>query len=137
MGVFDTLLFRVFEQGNLETGGDRTTLWLRVIQNYGQQPFINQLLGGGYWHRVKLSGGFETHNEIIAIFADYGFVGLILFILAIISMLIQGGENSKIAVLTTIYYLLMIVSLSPFQYVNAGFFLVWIYSLKFTSSVNV
>ena len=134
LGVFDTLLYRLFEQGNLDTGGGRTTLWIDVIQKYNYQPFMNQLFGGGYWYRAQLSGGSEMHNELMAIWTDYGYIGLILYVVLIVSMLLKFGHTHKARVLAVIYYMLMIISLSPFQYVNVGFFLVWILSLKLTSS---
>lgn len=130
VGVFDTLIYRMFEQGNLDTGGDRTTIWAKVFENFQLQPFHNQLFGGGYWHRAALTGGAETHNEIVAILADYGFIGTILFLFLILSMFSFGGMYSGSRNIATVFYLLCIVSLSPFQYINIGFLIIWILGLK-------
>lgn len=133
LGIFDTLLYRMLEQDNLDTGGGRTTIWLRVVQNFGDQSIINQFFGSGYWHRSLLSGGAEMHNELIAIWADYGYVGAVIFIFMILSMLFNNYRMDRVRSVAVMYYILMIVSLSPFQYINVGFLLVWILSLKLTS----
>lgn len=132
-GIFDTLLYRLFEQGNIDTGGDRTTLWAKVIEKIGQQPVLSQFFGGGYWHRAELSGGSEMHNELLAISADYGFIGLILFLILIVTMILHKDETYKVRLLAVIYYMLIIISLSPFQYVNIGFYIIWILSLRLPS----
>ena len=136
-GVFDTLLYRLVEQGNMDTGGERTTIWANVIQNYDDQNFLTQLFGGGYWHRVQLSDGHEVHNEFIAFWADYGYIGFILFAVMILSMLSKNNQTYKIRNLSVLYYILMIISLSPFQFINVGFFIAWIISLKLPSMSGV
>ena len=130
VGAFDTLIYRVFEQGNLDTGGDRTTIWAKAFENFQLQSFQNQLFGGGYWHRTELTGGAETHNEMVAVFTDYGFIGTILFLFMILSMFSFKGMYSRPRNIATIFYLLCIVSLSPFQYINIGFLIIWILGLK-------
>ena len=127
MGVFDTLLYRIFEQGNINTGGERTTIWAKGIVNFRIQPYITQLFGGGYWHRTELTGGYETHNEFFAMLFDYGIIGFVLFMWLIISMFsFHRNRTSKIRNIGCVLYLLSIISLSPFQYVNIGFLILWI-----------
>ena len=94
------------------------------------QSLISQLFGGGYWHRVKLSGGHELHNESLAIMTDYGYVGFLFFLILLISMVTGNSQTLKLRRLSTIYYMLIILSLSPFQNVNIGFFIVWIIAYK-------
>lgn len=129
-GFFDTLLFRLFEQGNMDTGGNRTLIWEKAMESFNTQPIITQFFGGGYWHRAELSGGHELHNEFLAIMADYGYIGLAIFVILILSMIIKNDQSCKIRRLSTLYYLLIILSLSPFQSVNIGFFIVWIIAFK-------
>ena len=129
-GIFDTLLYRLLEQGNLDTGGGRTDIWVRFIQNYKDQSYLNQIFGCGYWYRVQLSGGADMHNEFIAIWADYGFIGLVFYLLLIFSMLLHYDKTFNIRIIAVVYYILMVVSLSPFQYVNVGFFIVWVLSVR-------
>lgn len=133
-GVFDALLFRMVDQGGLDTGGGRTFIWTRTLQNFETQPHINQILGGGYWHRAKLSGGADLHNELFSVGADYGYLGFILFVGFIVSLLLKKDDKLTIKLLATTYYILAIMSLSPFQYINISFFLIWIISLKLSSS---
>ena len=130
-GFFDTLLYRIFEQGNLDTGGDRTNIWRTAINNFGLQPYPLQLFGGGYWHRITLTGGYDTHNEFIAILIDYGIIGLAIFLSFIISLFsFFSSVHSNIRNIASTLYILCIVSLSPFQYVNIGFLIIWILSIK-------
>ena len=131
IGIFDTLLFRIFEQGNMDTGGDRTTIWGTAINNFGLQEYLTQFFGGGYWHRASLTGGAETHNEFVAILTDYGIVGIVLFLCLILNMFsFNKSLNSKIINIASVLYLLSIVSLSPFQYINIGFLILWILTIK-------
>ena len=130
-GVFDTLLYRLFEQGNFNTGGDRTTIWIRTLDEFNLQNFICQLFGKGYWHRANLNGGLETHNEFIAILADYGYFGISIFLWLIASMFcLKKGPSSRIRNIASFNYLLSVVTLSPFQFVNIGFLVIWILSIK-------
>lgn len=131
MGIFDTLLFRIFEQGNIGTGGERTNIWTTTINNFGLQNYVTQLFGGGYWHRVTLTGGVETHNEFLAILTDYGIIGLVIFLCMIVNMFsLKKSINFKIGNIASVLYLLSIVSLSPFQYINIGFLILWIINVK-------
>lgn len=130
-GVMDVLLYRLFEQGNLDTGGDRTTIWQLMLRNFWNQDFVNQLFGGGYWHRVELTQGMDLHNEFFSIMADYGLIGLLLFVCLFFSMAsFRRGEfwKQNIAVF---FYFFSVISLSPFQSVFILFLIVWIYALKF------
>lgn len=130
-GVFDTLLYRLFEQDNLSTGGDRTTIWIKTLDEFNLQNFTYQMFGKGYWHRAELNGGLETHNEFIAILADYGYFGTFIFLLLIANMFsLKKEPSSRIRNIASFLYLLSIVSLSPFQYVNIGFLIIWILSAK-------
>lgn len=129
-GVFDVLLYRFFEQDNIDTGGGRTIIWGRMLSNFTTQPHINQLFGGGYWYRATLSGGAEMHNEFLAVLADYGIVGEMLFLMVIMSMVNISRKNFIILNLPVTFYLISIMSLSPFQNVYIPFVLIWIYAFK-------
>lgn len=129
-GIFDVLLYRLFEQGNMDTGGERTVIWARVLDNFSIQSIILQIFGGGYWHRTVLSHGWETHNEFIAILADYGFVGIMLFLNLIFSMLTFKSSHQRVRNISVIFYILSILSLSQFQFMSYCFFIVWILGYK-------
>lgn len=135
-GVFDTLIYRFLVQDNISTGGSRTIIWKRVCENYYSQPYLSQVFGGGYWHRAFLSHGHETHNEFLAILSDYGLIGLCMYIVILFSMVIGRGRYTKARAMATIYYILSVISLSPFQYVYIVFFLIWIIGLKRVDDAN-
>ena len=129
-GIFDTLIFRILDEGNIDTGGSRTIIWKRVCDNFSSQPIRFQLFGGGYWHRAFLSHGRETHNEFLAILSDYGILGIIIFLSILFSMFIGRGSSNKESKVSTIFYILAITTLSPFQHVYIVFFIIWVLSIK-------
>lgn len=129
-GVFDLLLYRLLEDESIETGGSRITIWNSALANYNCQPFYKQFFGGGYWHRISLGSGEDMHNEFLGILMDYGLIGIILFICYLFTMLSFKTNIFSLRNIALLFYLLMIVSLTPFQYVNVGFLLVWIASLR-------
>lgn len=130
-GMFEVLLYRLLEQGNLDTGGDRTTIWQTMLNNYGNQGLIYQLFGGGYLHRFELTGGADLHNELFAIMADYGYLGLLLFVVFLFSMVSFKQNEFWKQNIAAGFYVLSVVSLSPFQSVFILFLIVWIYAFKF------
>lgn len=125
-GYFEVLLFRLFEQGNTNDAGGRTGIWFDVINNHFYQDFFKIVFGGGYWNRVNLTGGYETHNEAVAIFADYGIVGILMYVY----FLIKLTSNRKHIIIPLFMYILIVFTLSPFQYPTISFFLVWISMAK-------
>jgi len=130
-GIMDVLMFRLFEQGDMNTGGSRTFIWQKFLRNFDNQDVVNLLFGGGYWYRAELTGGADTHNEFFSIMADYGLIGLLLFISFFFSIcLFRRGEFWKQNV-AVVFYFLSVIALSPFQSVFILFLIVWIYAFKF------
>lgn len=129
-GFMNLLYYRLFEQGNLDTGGDRTTIWKIMIDNFYQQKLSLQMFGGGYWHRRELTTN-DTHNEFLAILGDYGYVGLILFIAFLMSLTSKRKGYFWKNNASVCFYLLSIISLSPFAYVYIMFLILWIYAYNF------
>ena len=125
-GYFEVLLFRLFEQGNTNDAGGRTGIWINVIENYQYQDFFKILFGGGYWNRVNLTGGYDTHNEAVAILADYGIIGILLYFLFLTKLI----SKKKYISIPLFFYILIVFSLSPFQYPTISFFLVWVCMAK-------
>lgn len=129
-GIFDLLLFRLFDEGNAESGGDRFDIWNIGLTNFNIQDFHALLFGKGYWHRIELSNGHDIHNEFLGILLDYGIVGTLLFSLFLISIISLTRSSFISRNITFIFYALCIISLSPFQYPYIGFLLIWIVMLK-------
>ena len=137
-GTFDLLLYRLLGEGNMNTGGERTIVWGLAMMNYVRQSFILQIFGGGYWHRTDLTGGFETHNEFLAVLLDYGAVGLALFLIVLLSMAsFRKDVYSLPRNLGIVFCVLSMVSLSPLQYVNICFLLMYILCLKKLETVRL
>lgn len=129
-GVANTLIFRFFEEGNANTGGGRTEIWGAGLNNFNSQSWIKQVFGGGYWHRAQLTNGRESHNEFIAMILDYGYLGIILFLTMIISLCKIKKGKILLILLPVFYFIMSNISLSQFQYLNIGFILIWITSIK-------
>lgn len=132
-GAMEVLLFRLFEQGNLDTGGNRTPIWQLMMTNFSNQDLINQLFGGGYFHRMELTGGMDLHNEFLSILADYGLIGEVMYLSFVFSMFsfkknVFWKQNTAV-----LFYILSVFSLSPFSYIFILFLIVWIYAMKFTN----
>lgn len=132
-GIMNVLIFRFFEQGDIDTGGSRIFIWEQFLRNFEDQDIVNMLFGGGYWHRAKLTCGADTHNEFFSIMADYGLIGLLLFISFFFSTCVfRRGDFWKQNV-AVIFYFLSAITLSPFQTIFILFLIVWIYANKFSN----
>lgn len=131
-GLFDVLIYRFFEQGNIDTGGERTTIWSQMLSNFDCQSIINQFIGGGYMHRKVLTGGWDLHNEFLSILADYGYIGEFIFVIVILSLMKYNTSSIRDNI-SVVFFILAIVSLSPLQYINIVFLILWIYANKMTA----
>lgn len=122
------ILYRLFLQGNMDTAGNRTTIWSVVFDNFFNQDVGHILLGGGWWHRLQITGGLDTHNEWIAVLCDYGIVGLTL-LFVIYARIIMNKAYRGVALrlyVPFVYLLLMCVSLSPSQYPLMPLYIAWL-----------
>lgn len=129
-GYFDVLYYRLFEQGNIDTAGNRTELWQMIVDNQGEQSLFYVLFGGGYWHRGVLTNGVDPHNEILAILADYGIIGLLLYLTLLFSLFTPRKNEFKIVNIPLLFYVLTVLSLSHFQYPTISFLISWICGAK-------
>ena len=132
------ILYRIFEEGNLETAGERTTIWAHVLSSFDLHGFSSFLFGGGWMHRLELTNGMDTHNEIIGILCDYGVIGLLLFItLFVITCFNPVYKTFKFNIYIPIVYLVLIMlSLSPSQYPLMPIYIAWLLSSNKLFTVN-
>lgn len=129
-GIFDVLLYRLFEEESISTGTGRIGIWQKAINNFDIQPVYNIILGGGNFHRLTLTNGRDPHNEFVSILTDYGVIGFCLFIFMIIKLLQFKKKSIIIRNSPVLFLILSIISLSPFMYVYVCFLVLWISSLK-------
>ena len=101
-----------------------------IIDNQGEQGLFYVLFGGGYWHRAVLTNGIDSHNEIFAIFADYGIIGLLLYLTLLFSLFTLRKNEFKIVNIPLFFYVLTVLSLSHFQYPTISFLISWICGAK-------
>lgn len=122
------VVYRFFSEDTLSSGGGRLEIWSMALENYIQQDIWHLLFGGGWWHRANLTAGSETHNEWLAQLCDYGLIGLFLTIALYVKIVFNKayqGLTSRLFI-TFVYYLLMMVSLSPSQYPIMPMYTSWL-----------
>lgn len=131
-GAMELLLYRFFVEQDIQTGGHRTVIWVRMLGNFKEQGYLSQLFGGGYFHRIELAG-VDMHNEFLSIMADYGIIGLLLFIIFVASMASFRRNTFWKQNVAVFFYIISVITLSPFQYIYILFLIVWIYAFKFNN----
>jgi O-antigen ligase len=78
-----------YELSNLTSdgGSNRDILYQEVFESIINMPYISLFLGLGYNAVALSSSAFSSaHNDFLEIIYDYGFIGLILYILFIIKI---------------------------------------------------
>lgn len=134
-GMFEVLLFRFFEQGNMDTAGERTYIWNLFAERIQYVDKFGFLFGFGFGHRFIMTDGWDMHNEFLSIFADYGVMGEVLFLTVLIALVAYNRYNWKALIIPLVFFFLACMSVSPFQYPYISIFLVFIilvqeYSVK-------
>ncbi len=127
-GYGQLILYRLFVEENIDTAGGRTAIWQLALSNFPVQDWSYFLFGGGWMHRVNLTNGMDTHNEIIGVLCDYGVIGLVISITLYISILANKVyDNIRFRLyIPMIYLFLMFVSLSPSRYIIMPLFTSWL-----------
>ncbi len=109
-GYFTLLIDRTL---NDNTGSGRTEIWAMKFNDWIENP-IN-LLGCGYQSVVYEFQplNFDCHNEFLSIVINYGVIGIIITLIAIISLAIRKKEKSFIW--SFLYFIgIAFMTLSPF-----------------------
>jgi len=124
-GMFELLIFRFFEQGNMDTAGERTYIWNLFAERIQYVDRFGFFFGFGYGHRFIMTDGWDMHNEFLSILADYGVFGEILFIYVIAYTFAHKTFNWRTICIPMSFFLLACMSVSPFQYPYISILLVF------------
>ena len=124
-GFFDVLLYRLFEEGTLQSGDGRQNIWEKFFHSVGGQNIFYYIFGGGYMHRLTLSGGLDLHNDFLSLFADYGIIGLLCYLSVYFKLLKRRRES--IVFIPLLFIAVAEFFVSNFLYSFISFFFVWIF----------
>lgn len=119
------------------TGSERILIWANRLSAFvnSDNP-IMILFGYSYHGGLKLGWPFEfgSHNDFIAFLAEYGIIGLALFLLfmAIPILNMRNMKTNKTEVLAYLSFLLFsCMTLEPFSQGRLLFYMFWFYILMF------
>lgn len=105
---------RILAFDSYSDGSGRNELWRYAMELIRQRPLLGWGWGGYYYPGVGL------HNTYISIWCDCGLIGLLLFLIPIISMCIQAIKNKNFLII-----IILISGLLPsffFDAINKRFF---------------
>ena len=99
----------------------RSNFWARDLDAYNEQPFINRLLGCGF-NFIRITNGavvgtaergIWAHNDFIQIVITYGYIGLIFYLINMLSMFrtLIGGRLPRL--------------------INVSLFMIWFFNAMF------
>lgn len=116
----DNDIIERFENISDDGGSGRDILWADAYQNIHNRDIGYQLVGNGYRSAQKVSVlQLPTHNDFLEIWYDFGGIGLILYVVAFISLCFYTlrliKRKSKyaphMAMTVTFYFILSFVSI--------------------------
>lgn len=83
-----------FERMETDEGSGRTVTWAKTYALIENSDFGDYIFGHGYKaveHDSQM--GWSAHNDFLEVWYDYGFIGLVLFTLAVVSLLTDVIAN--------------------------------------------
>lgn len=137
----DLFLYRVNNlQGGTTTNG-RFEIWeSKVNAFFDEGSFFNYIFGVGYEDAINYGAKMRFHNDFVAFFVEYGFIGLVLFLSFLLAPLKSFYRNNtrNTAFVSCYFYLIFcLFSLEPFSIGTISFALFYSYTLYLSNhSVN-
>jgi hypothetical protein len=114
-GYLDVIIYRFFEEDTLDTGSHRTIIWGYTLTSFFSEPLLNQLFGSGFEYSYRLPIHMTTHNELIGLLTDYGYIGLGLFVLLLIKITSKKHFFTSSSNLLVLYFLAIALTLNPLR----------------------
>lgn len=106
-GIMNAIIFRLTNEGTLETAGSRITIWSTKLKSFFSTDtnFLKLLFGYGNLGGQQL--GYSSirgfHNDFLAFLVEFGFIGFIAFIILMFKPLKE--KNNRIIVMSASMYL--------------------------------
>lgn len=124
------------------TGSERTIIWSKRLNAFAnsENP-LNILFGYSFHGGLKLGMPYEygSHNDFVAFLAEYGIVGLFMFLVFLYIPIhnIRKIKEVKVEVFAGVIYLgLASMTLEPFASGRATYYLFWFYLTMISVMAN-
>lgn len=126
-GYMDYLIYKLSAKENTESLGGRTRVWNEKMSDFNGRDAITMLFGMGRTgcSRLGLSYSFSTHNDFLTAFLGFGFFGVVLFLITLITPLSMVRKSDLILV----FVLTMFLAFECFvlEPIFRGYFLFWVF----------
>lgn len=137
---FRLLEYRIsHDSGN---GSGRTEIWSKKISDFFSLNFIQLIFGIGYEKSLLLGGygykgGYGFHNDFVAILCNYGIIGLITFVGALIYPIKKAWKQKRLLVFPLVCYLAVTcMTLEPISAGRLTYFGFYLLILVFSNTNN-
>lgn len=141
--LYDNAYFDLIENriANDSGGGSgRTNIWMNKWQAFESKSIIEKIIGIGYFdgYRIaqatsivdgKLSGG-GFHNEFLAHFVDYGFIGFMILLSFFYYPIKLGGKLNSLVLSHLFLLVVACMTLEPFSLGMYIYYVFWFYILQ-------
>ena len=131
--TLDLLIYRFQEDDG--TGSNRTYIWsLKLHSFWNEGNSFEYLFGIGFDRTIYLGKSAFLHNDFLAFFIEYGFIGFCLFLSFVLYPLFKADKDSRPTIIILIAFILThTFLLEPFSigYMPIYFLLLYIYLLAF------
>lgn len=136
-GVLDFVLYRLTEEGSMDTGTGRTEIWLYKLLLFFQESPASQIFGLGCEGGRALGangsiagyvGLMSTHNDFLSFLLYYGYIGFVAFLVLLFRPLAMSHKK-PVVLSGTLFLVCSCFTIEPFAGGNIAWyaFLFYIY----------
>lgn len=134
-GFFDLFIYRMTEESSSETGGGRTIIWQSKLNPFFQDTFSTQIFGMGREKCVNYGVYYSTHNDFVTAIVGFGFVGLLLMVLFVLSPMFKARKQNFIPIGALVLFMVLeCMVLEPFY---RGYLPYWMFYVLLMKLVTV
>ena len=138
-GIMNAIIYRMTNEGTLETAGSRITIWSVKLKSFfsTDTSFLKLVFGYGNLGGQQL--GYSSirgfHNDFLAFLVEYGFIGFVAFIILMFKPLKE--RNNRIIVLCgTMYLVACCMGLEPLSHGILPFYAFLFYLYVWSKAPN-
>lgn len=130
-GFFDLFIYRMTEESSAETGGGRTIIWQNKLNPFFQDTFSTQIFGMGREKCVNYGVYYSTHNDFITAIVGFGFVGLLLMVLFVLSPMFKARKQNFVPIgALTLFLVLECMVLEPLYRGHLPYWMFYVLLMK-------
>lgn len=131
---FELLAYRIAEEANNGTGGNRFPIWQSKLDAMRSEGDLSQLFGIGQQNTINIGIVHRTHNDFVTAIVSYGYIGFLLFFLLLFYPIFHNFSTKKtIAILP--YFSFLVLECMVLEPLFRGYFLFiafFLYLFKFS-----